>query len=158
MFLENISLSSVFFVVGCPHVVSGEECQFRKPPSANVHSTPTFPAATTDYRRLQSEPARYTALVSSAAAIQQLLSTLLPKLSVNDRQSRTMSCPAPFLSAADYPYTGGFIDGRVCGNPTPDLQCCLACDKHNWVYTNSKLTIYCPQTNRSKQVNKQTAC
>ncbi|CZT20356.1 uncharacterized protein RCC_06215 [Ramularia collo-cygni] len=48
-----------------------------------------------------------------------------------------MSCPAPFINSADFPPTGGWIPGRVCGNPTPDLQCCLPCEDHNWIYTNA---------------------
>lgn len=120
-----------------------------------------FPPQRRTTERLQFEPARYTALVAVQFSdpTQRLLVTSYRSLSVNDRQPKTMSCPAPFLSAADYPYTGGFIDGRICGNPTPDLQCCLACDKSNWVYTNSKPSSSnnppTPlKTNRSNQSNR----
>ncbi|SMR48088.1 unnamed protein product [Zymoseptoria tritici ST99CH_1E4] len=65
-----------------------------------------------------------------------------------------MSCPVPFLSAADFPPTGGceysvsdimgkIIDGnladlpgRLCSAVTSTLTCCLPCNKQKWTYTN----------------------
>ncbi|USW55077.1 hypothetical protein Slin15195_G083960 [Septoria linicola] len=45
-------------------------------------------------------------------------------------------CPPPFVSAADFPDTGGYIKGRYCGDLTGSLTCCLPCPLEKLVYTD----------------------
>ncbi|KAF7192266.1 hypothetical protein HII31_06298 [Pseudocercospora fuligena] len=49
----------------------------------------------------------------------------------------TLSCPAPFLAAADYPATGGYINGRSCSTITPGTSCCLPCPATQYIYSRS---------------------
>ncbi|KAF1987118.1 hypothetical protein K402DRAFT_463215 [Aulographum hederae CBS 113979] len=48
------------------------------------------------------------------------------------------NCSLPFLPEYAFPDTGGYIDGRFCGqNPFDSLAiCCLPCPVQEWVYTD----------------------
>ncbi|KAF3906098.1 hypothetical protein ABW21_db0208867 [Orbilia brochopaga] len=50
-------------------------------------------------------------------------------------------CPSPLLALADFPTTGGSINGRLCASiPTPfgpTWPCCLPCPNQDWVYPDS---------------------
>jgi hypothetical protein len=46
------------------------------------------------------------------------------------------SCPLPFVSEADHPYTAGFRAGRFCGPVSAGLSCCLPCPLEQWFYTD----------------------
>ncbi|KAK6340666.1 hypothetical protein TWF696_008991 [Orbilia brochopaga] len=54
-------------------------------------------------------------------------------------------CPPPLLPLADYPATGGSINGRLCAPiPTPfgtTWPCCLPCPNQDWVYPDSFKTL-----------------
>ncbi|KAK5133434.1 hypothetical protein LTR08_007773 [Meristemomyces frigidus] len=47
------------------------------------------------------------------------------------------ACPPPFVDQSAHPYTGGFRDGRFCGNISSELSCCLPCPLEKWVYSNA---------------------
>ncbi|KAI1821745.1 hypothetical protein F4861DRAFT_517624 [Xylaria intraflava] len=50
-----------------------------------------------------------------------------------------MGCPAPFLSEADFPTTGGYIAGRLCSEIIGP-SCCLPCPLTDWVYPDNFTT------------------
>ena len=47
------------------------------------------------------------------------------------------TCPLPFIDESAYPYTGGFRDGRFCGDFSSELSCCLPCPLEKWVYSDT---------------------
>ncbi|KXT05075.1 hypothetical protein AC578_7536 [Pseudocercospora eumusae] len=49
----------------------------------------------------------------------------------------TSTCPAPFLAAANYPATGGYIHGRSCSSIAPGTSCCLPCPATQYIYSRS---------------------
>jgi|SRR5579862_7470248 hypothetical protein len=58
----------------------------------------------------------------------------------------TLSCPVPFLDAADFPPDVGYIAGRLCSSiPLPGARrgatCCLPCPVQNYVFHSSTLHV-----------------